>query len=78
MRYLREIFDDWLTRTAGIVFVLIVVLVIFNMYSDIPEKYPLFGVFNFLMVPILFIAGGVIFIMAILKFSKPGNNDETS
>jgi len=67
LRYLREIFDDWLTRAAGIVFVLITALVIFNIYSDLPEKYPLFGVFNFSMVPILFIAGGVIFILAILR-----------
>ena len=67
MRYLREIFDDWLTRAAGIVFVLIVALVIFNTVSDLPEKYPLFGVFNFSMVPILFIVGGVIFILAILR-----------
>ncbi len=70
MRFLREVFDDWLTRTAGIVFVLIVVLVIFNMYSDLPETYPLFGVFQFSMVPVLFIIGGVIFVMAILKLSK--------
>ncbi len=67
MRYLREIFDDWLTRAAGIIFVLIVALVIFNLYSDLPEKYPLFGVFNFSMVPILFVAGGIVFILAILR-----------
>ena len=67
MRYLREIFDDWLTKAAGINFVLIVALVLFNIFSDLPEKYPLFGVFNFSMVPILFIAGGVIFVLAILK-----------
>ncbi len=67
MKYLREIFDDWLTRAAGIVFVLIIALVIFNFYSDLPEKYPLFGVFNFSMVPVLFIAGGVIFVLAILR-----------
>ncbi len=67
MRYLREIFDDWITRAAGIVFVLIGGLVIFNMNSDLPEKYPLFGVFNFSMVPILFIVGGVIFVLAILR-----------
>ena len=67
MKYLREIFDDWLTRAAGINFVLIVALVIFNMFSDLPEKYPLFGVFNFSMVPILFVAGGVIFVLAILR-----------
>jgi len=74
VRYLREIFDDWLTRAAGIVFVLITALVIFNTVSDLPEKYPLFGVFNFSMVPILFIAGGVIFVLAILKYSDRGNN----
>ncbi len=64
---MREIFDDWLTRAAGIVFVLIVALVIFNLVSDLPEKYPLFGVFNFSMVPVLFIVGGIIFILAILR-----------
>lgn len=67
MKYLREIFGDWLTRAAGINFVLIVALVIFNVFSDLPEKYPLFGVFNFSMVPILFVAGGVIFVLAILR-----------
>ena len=67
MRYLREVFDDWVTRAAGIVFVLIVALVIFNIVSDLPEKYPLFGVFNFSMVPVLFVVGGVIFVLAILR-----------
>ena len=67
MKYLREIFNDWLTRAAGIVFVLIVALVIFNVFSSLPEKYPLFGVFNLSMVPILFIIGGVIFVLAILR-----------
>ena len=67
MRYLREIFDDWLTRAAGIIFILIVGLVIFNTVSDLPEKYPLFGVFNFSMVPILFIVGGIVFVLTILR-----------
>ncbi|MFH1651534.1 MAG: hypothetical protein ABID87_05490 [Chloroflexota bacterium] len=70
MKLLREIFSDWLMSAAGIVFVLIVALVIFNVYSDLPEQYPLFGVFNFSMVPVLFIAGGVIFILAILRESR--------
>ena len=67
MRYLREIFNDWLTRAAGIIFILIVGLVIFNTVSDLPEKYPLFGVFNFSLVPILFIAGGIVFVLTILR-----------
>ncbi len=74
MRYIREIFDDWLTRAAGIVFTLIVALVIFNIYSDLPEKYPLFGTILFSLVPVLFIAGGVIFVLAILKYSERGDN----
>jgi hypothetical protein len=69
MKFLRELFDDWLTRAAGINFVLIVALVVFNVFSDLPEKHPLFGVFNFSMVPVLFITGGIIFVLAILKYS---------
>jgi len=67
MRYLREVFNDGITRAAGVVFLLIVAVVVFNVYSSLPEEYPLFGVFSFLMVPILFIAGGIIFVLAILK-----------
>ena len=67
MRHLREIFDDGVTRAAGIVFLLIVAVVVFNLYSSLPERYPLFGVFSFLMVPVLFIAGGIIFVLAILR-----------
>jgi len=67
VRHLRDIFDDWLTRAAGIVFILTLALVIFNNISTLPDKYPLFGVFNFGMVPVLFIAGGVIFVLAIIR-----------
>ncbi len=67
LRYLREIFDEWLTRAAGIVFVLIVALTIVSVYSSIAETYPLIGVLIFSMVPVLFIAGGVIFVLAILR-----------
>ena len=65
--YVREIFDDWLTRAAGIIFILIVGLVIFTTVSDLPEKYPLFGVFSYSLVPILFTAGGVVFVLTILR-----------
>ncbi len=67
MKYLREIFDDGITRAAGIVFLLIIAVVLFNIYSTLPERYPLFGVLMFSMVPILFILGGIIFVLAILK-----------
>ncbi|MBI2869332.1 MAG: hypothetical protein HYX96_05860 [Chloroflexi bacterium] len=67
MRHLRGIFDDGLTRAAGIVFVLILGLVLFGILSPLPEEYPLFGVFVYAMVPVLFIVGGVIFILAMLR-----------
>jgi len=70
LKYLREIFDDWLTRAAGIIFVLILGLVIFNTVSDLPEQYPLFGVLNFSLVPVLFIAGGIVFVLALLREIK--------
>ena len=76
VRVFRAIFDDWLTRAAGIVCLLIVAIVIFNMHSNISDNNPLLGTIIFAMVPVLFICGGVIFIMAILKFSKQGNNND--
>jgi hypothetical protein len=63
----KEVFDDGVTRAAGICFALIVAVVLFNLYSDLPQRYPLFGAFCFLMVPLLFIVGGVIFVLAILR-----------
>ena len=74
MAVFKRIFDDWITRAAGIVLVLIIALVIFNVYSHLPEEYPLFGIINFGMVPVLFVAGGVIFVLAIFKVLKGGDN----
>lgn len=71
----KRIFDDWITRSAGIVLFLIISLVVFNNYSELPERYPLFGVFNFGLVPVLFVAGGVIFVFAIFKLMRGDGND---
>jgi hypothetical protein len=67
MRLFKEIFDDKITRAAGVVFVLIIAVVAFNLYSGLPERYPLFGAFSFMLVPILFVVGGIIFVLAILR-----------
>ena len=72
MKLLRDIFDDRLTAAAGIVFVLIIMLTIFNTYSNMPQKYPPLGMFVFSMVPVLFITGGVIFVLAIVKSQSAG------
>lgn len=70
MNVLRNIFDDWLTRAAGIILVLLIALVLFNILSDLPERHPLFGMIDFMFVPILFVAGGIVFILAILKYIR--------
>jgi hypothetical protein len=67
LRLLREIFDDWFTRAAGVIFVLIVALVIFNIFSNLTQTHPLLGVLLFSLVPLLFIIGGLIFVLAILR-----------
>ena len=67
LRILREIFDDRLTRSAGVIFILIVALVVFNIFSNLTQTHPLMGVLLFTLVPLLFIVGGVIFVLAIIK-----------
>jgi hypothetical protein len=67
LRIVREIFDDWLTRAAGITFILIIALVIFNIFSNLTQTHPLLGVLMFSLVPLLFIVGGVIFVLAIIR-----------
>ncbi len=69
MKRLRAIFDDWLSRVAGVILVLIIALIFFNNFSPLPERYPLFGVFNFSLVPFLFVAGGVVFVLTILRIA---------
>ena len=72
MKYLKEIFDDWLMKAAAVNFALIVAVVLFNIFSDLAERYPLFGVILYSLVPVLFISGGIIFVLAILKI-RPGS-----
>ena len=67
MRHLREIFDDRVTVAAGVVFLLILAFVVFGTVSGFPKEHPFFGIVVYGMVPILFIAGGIIFVLAILR-----------
>ncbi len=58
---------DKLTTSAVIILVLIVALVLFTTYSDLPTQHPLFGVVVFAMIPVLFVAGGVVFVITIMR-----------
>ena len=64
---MREVFDDWLTRAAGLILVLIVGVLLFNTVSDLPTRFPLLGMVTFTMEPMLFVVGGVIFVLAIRR-----------
>jgi hypothetical protein len=70
MKYFRGIFDDGLSRTAGIIFALVWAVVLFSQFSRLTEQHPLFGVFVFLLVPVLFILGGIVFVADILRMMK--------
>lgn len=67
MKTFHEIFDSWLTKAAGVVFVLMVALIIFNTTSNVAQDHPLIGVLVFSLVPILFVVGGLIFLLAIFS-----------
>jgi hypothetical protein len=64
---LRWFVKDKLLRIAVAILALIIAVVIFDIVSDLPTRYPLFGVFSYALVPLLFIAGAVVFVIAILK-----------
>ena len=70
MRYLREVLTDGLTRAFGITFVLIIVLVILNTFSNLRETNPQLSTFFFSLSLILFLAGGVVYVLAILREFK--------
>ena len=67
MKIIKDIFSDRLTISAAIAFCVIVVLVVFVSLSTTPEHHPLFGSIIFLLIPIIFIVGAVIFFYAILR-----------
>jgi hypothetical protein len=67
MQYIRLIFGDWPTRIAAVVFILIIATMIFNTFSGLPARHPLLAVVTFSLVPFLFVVGGILFTMAVLR-----------
>ena len=76
-RFVSELFDDWLTRAAGIVFLLIIGMVFFNLTSKLADANAFLALLVYGMVPVLFVAGGVIFLLAIIKYSGRVNDGES-
>ena len=67
MRHLREIFDDRWTKFAGMIFILIIAVPVFNLFSDFTQTHPLVAILVFSLVPVLFIAGGIVFIVDFIR-----------
>ncbi len=67
MSYFQRLFDDRWTRIAAIVFLLMLVLALPNLFLDLPNKSPLLGLLTLSLIPILFIVDAVIFVVAILR-----------
>ena len=67
MRHFREIFDDRWTKTAGVIFILIIAVLVFNLFSDFTQAHPLIAILIFSLVPVLFIVGGIVFVVDIIR-----------
>jgi len=74
MRHLREIFDDRWTIFAGMIFILIIAVLVFNLFSDFTQTHPLVAVLVFSLVPVLFIAGGIVFIVDFIRIFRRRND----
>ena len=67
MKSLRKIFDDRLTQAAGIILVIFISLVIITGFTSFPLSHPLLGVTLFGLAMFMFILGGVVFVLAIVR-----------
>ncbi len=62
-----RVLDDRLTAAQFILLVLLVVVFIFNTASNLFLTHPLAGIFTLSLVPILFVLGGINFILIIVR-----------
>ena len=67
MRFWAAIREDARMKIAVVLVLLMLCLFLFNLVSDIPKQNPIIGVFTFAMIPILFIAGAVNFVLIIVS-----------
>lgn len=67
MRFLQVVKDDWRMRVAVILVSMMVALYIFNLVSNIPRQIPIIGIFTYALVPALFIAGAINFVLVVVN-----------
>ena len=62
---MRYILTERLAILAGTLVLLTAAIVVFAMFTDVPETRPLIGVIIFSLLPILAVSGLVIFYLAV-------------
>jgi len=72
----RYVLKERLALLAGILVILTAAVVAFSLASDLPEEKPLLGVILFALLPVLAVAGAVIFYLAIRSGGFPGEENK--
>ncbi len=73
LRFVSNVFDDWVTRAAGLVLVMLLGTLAFNIFFvHFQMQYPFLMLISLVMALVFVIAGGILFFIAIVKY----NNNE--
>ena len=71
LRYVSDIFNDWVTRAAGIVLALLLVNLAFNIFFvHFQQQYPFLQLISLVMALVFVISGGILFFIAIVKYNE--------
>jgi len=74
LRFVSDVFNDWVTRAAGLVLVMLLGTLAFNMFFvHFQQQYPFVMLISLVMALVFVIAGGILFFIAIVKYN---NNSE--
>lgn len=64
---MRRLFRDRLLAVSVVILALIIAVVLFTTYSDLPMQHPLAGVIIYALIPVLFLSGAVVFVVEIFR-----------
>jgi Na+/H+ antiporter NhaD/arsenite permease-like protein len=78
VRFWSTIKEDWRMKLAVIFVLLMIAFFIFNLVSSLPREMPIIGVFTYAMVPLLFIAGAINFILLVFSSRKKDSHTDAA
>ncbi|MBI2907846.1 MAG: hypothetical protein HYX92_09345 [Chloroflexi bacterium] len=68
---MRELFGDALVAIGASLLVMSLAVVLFILVAALPETNPYMGVVLLILMPAIFIAGGVVFVVGLVLERKP-------